>query len=63
VRVLTHIREYIKRTAALRKSRQLLISYVKPHGPVSKDIISRWCKAVLGHGASGIDIYIKIQGK
>jgi hypothetical protein len=52
--ILTHIREYISRTASIRKCQQLLISYVKPNGPVSKDTISRWCKAVLG--TAGVDI-------
>ena len=52
--VVTHICEYISRTASIRKCQQLLISYVKPNGPVSKDTISRWCKAVLG--AAGVDI-------
>ena len=52
--VVTHIREYISRTASIRKCQQLLISYVKPNGPVSKDTISRWCKAVLE--AAGVDI-------
>ncbi len=46
--ILTHIREYISRTASNRKCKQLLISYVKPNGPVSKDTISRRCKVVLG---------------
>ena len=50
--VVTHIREYISRTASVRK--QLLVNCVKPNGPVSKDTLSRWCKAVLG--AAGVDI-------
>lgn len=52
--VFTYLKEYIKRTLSLRGSaKELLISFVKPHGEVSKDSISRWCKAVLT--ASGID--------
>ena len=35
---------------------QLLLSYVKPHSPVSRDTISRWVKFVLQ--SSGIDVNI-----
>ena len=43
--IITHLKEYIKRTRQFRNgSKQLLLSHVKPHGPVS---ISRWCKSVL----------------
>jgi hypothetical protein len=34
--------------AALQKGKsQLLLSYIKPHNPVSKDTIARWVKGVL----------------
>ena len=46
--------KHINRTANLRKSKKLLISYVKPHKEVSKDTVSRWIKDVLK--SSGIDI-------
>ena len=46
--VIKHLNEHIKRTQVLRKGcHQLLLSHVKPHGPASKDTISRWCKNVL----------------
>ena len=46
--VVRHLDEYIRRTAALRKGKsQLLISYIKPHNPISKDTIARWVKGVL----------------
>ena len=46
--------EYVKRTSELRKgSYQLLVSFQKPHKPVSTDTISRWLKTVLEK--SGID--------
>ena len=46
--------EYVKRTSHLRKgSDQLLVSFQKPHKPVSTDTISRWLKTVLEK--SGID--------
>jgi hypothetical protein len=52
--VVQHLEEYIGRTAKLRdKHTQLLISYVKPNRPVSKDTVARWVKEVLT--SSGID--------
>ena len=45
--VIRLLQQYLKKTAELRNSQQLLISYVKPHRPVSKDTIARWCKSVL----------------
>ena len=46
--VIKHLQEYIKQTKVLRNNcHQLLLSHVKPHGPSSKDTISRWCKNVL----------------
>lgn len=45
---------YIKRTAPLRRgTKQLLIWFKAPHGPVSKDPISRWIKQTIK--AAGID--------
>lgn len=52
--VIAHLKEYIKRTTPFRNaSKQLLLSHVKPHGPVSKNTISRWCKTVLS--TAGVD--------
>ena len=46
--VVNCLQEYIVRTEAVRKGNdKLLLSYVKPHGPASKDTISRWMKNVL----------------
>ena len=46
--------EYVKRTSTIRKEcGQLLLSFQKPHKPVSTDSISRWLKEVLA--MSGID--------
>ena len=53
--VVEHLKEYLQRTKQLREDHsQLLISYVKPFKPVSKDTISRWVKQVLE--SAGIDI-------
>ena len=57
--IVQHLHRYWALTAQLRQhpgQGQLLISYRKPHGPVSVDTISRWIKAILG--ASGIDTTI-----
>ena len=42
--ILMHIKEYIKRTQKLHdpEPSQLLISYVKPNKPVSRETIARW---------------------
>jgi hypothetical protein len=53
--VVTHLREYIKRTQDVRgRNTQLLLSYVKPFKPVTKATISRWVKMVLKQ--AGIDV-------
>ena len=42
------VKEYVAKTAPLRKGNmQLLISFVRPHGPVSRDTIARWMLLVL----------------
>lgn len=52
--VVTVLREYIQRTAPLRgQNTQLLLSYVKPFGPISRDTVSRWVKTVMQQ--AGID--------
>ena len=51
---LTALKEYLDRTQGLRNGEKcLFISYVRPHGAVSRDTISRWAKSVLE--SSGID--------
>ncbi len=53
--VVTHLREYIKRTQDVRgRNTRLLLSYVKPFKPVTKATISRWVKMVLKQ--AGIDV-------
>jgi hypothetical protein len=51
--VITHLKKYIEVTKGLRKSDMLLISYQKPHSPVTTDTIARWLKMALRN--SGID--------
>ena len=50
---LSYLSVYIERTTTIRSSSKLFVSTVKPHGPVSKDTISRWVKASLR--LAGID--------
>jgi len=46
--IVSHLDEYIKRTAILRgNEKQLLLSFTKPYSPISKDSISRWIKSSL----------------
>lgn len=52
--LLSLLDAYFKRTAPLRKgTKQLLICYKAPHGPASKDTISRWIKQTMK--AAGVD--------
>ena len=53
--VVSHLKEYINRTSQIRNScKQLLVSYIRPHGPGKKSTVSRWCKFILYR--VGIDI-------
>ena len=53
--VLTHVSEYITRTAGLRQNeKHLFITYKKPHRRATKDTIARWVKAVMSN--AGIDM-------
>ena len=54
--VLKHLKVYIQKTAQLRSSTQLLISYVKPHKAVSTSTIGKWCTNVLH--LAGIDLSV-----
>lgn len=52
---VTVLKEYLHRTSRLRKDNDsLFISYVNPHGPVSRSTISRWLKTLML--TAGIDI-------
>ena len=51
---IKHLQEYIKQIQVLRNNcSQLLLCHVKPHGPTSKDTISRWCNVLK---SAGIDV-------
>lgn len=50
------LQSYISRTAKLRKSKILFISFKKPHRVVTSQTLSRWIKCTLE--ASGIDVSV-----
>lgn len=54
--VVTTLKEYLVRTKSLRGSgqSQLLLSFVKPYKPVSRDTVTRWVRCTLA--LAGIDI-------
>ena len=52
--IVAMLREYLARTQDLRKDQdQLLLSYQKPHHPVTKDTLARWLRDILNK--SGLD--------
>ena len=52
--IVTHIKHYIEKTNSLRQEeKQLLISFIKPHKAVSKEILSNWIKQFMK--TAGID--------
>ena len=43
--IVTHLQEHLKRTSALRcENKQLLISFIKLHKPISTETTSHWIK-------------------
>lgn len=53
--IVLHLKEYLRRTSLHRNNQpQLLLSYVKPFKPISKDTLSRWLKETLAQ--AGIDV-------
>lgn len=55
--VYSVLKEYLTRTASIRgNEQQLLISYRKPHGKVSKDTVARWVKNTMR--AAGVDVSV-----
>ena len=54
---VTVLKEYVARTLPIRKtSKQLLLSYQKPHKPVSSETIGKWIEKTLTR--AGIDIKV-----
>ena len=52
--ILTVLREYLHRTKDTRTGqRQLLLSYQKPHHPISNDTLARWVRDTLQRAGEG----------
>ena len=51
--VVRTVKSYLARTQEVRRHKQLLLSFVKPHLPISRDTLSRWTLLMLQ--LSGID--------
>ena len=55
--VFGHLQEYINQTREKRgEYTQLLISYIQPHKPVTRDSVARWCSTIMQK--AGIDTSI-----
>lgn len=52
--IVKHVQMYLEETRQIRTSDKLLLSFHKPHHPVTTNTISRWIKTVLSD--SGIDV-------
>ena len=55
--VVRTLKEYLKRTEAYRKDRHLLLSFVKPFGPISRDTLARWTIKVMSLGGVDVEKY------
>ena len=55
--VINALELYLKQTETIRKSRNLFISFQRPHGAVSVSTISRWIKNVLKEAGIDTDIF------
>ena len=57
--VVSQLRQYIKLTENLRKGddKQLLLSYVKLHKPVSTSTLSRWPVRIIKESGVNVDIF------
>ena len=57
--IVSHLRQYIKLTENLRKcdDKQLLLSYVKPHKPISTTTLSRWCVRIMKELGVNVNIF------
>lgn len=51
---VTYIKHYITKTNSLRSNPRLLISYTKPHKPVTNSTVARWIRSTLQD--AGIDV-------
>ena len=52
--VVRTLKAYLAKTEGIRGSNQLLLSYMRPHGPISRDTLSRWTLEVMKQ--AGVDV-------
>ena len=58
LRVVSHMKEYLRRTKPLRgDSTKLFISFMKPHKHISRETLSRWIKTVMEAAAKETSIF------
>ena len=55
--VVRALKMYVRRTKALRLSEQLLVSFIRPHGPISRDTLARWTVQTLDRAGVNTNIY------
>ena len=55
--VVTYLLAYIQRTASLRSSLSLFVSFRKPYLSVSKATLARWLKCVMKTAGIDVDIF------
>ena len=55
--IVSAIKEYLFKTKELRNSRQLLVSFIKPHKGISRDTLARWTITVLKEAGIDTDRY------
>ena len=56
--VVSHMKEYLRRTKPLRgDSTKLFISFMKPHKHISRETLSRWIKTVMEAAAKETSIF------
>ena len=55
--IVTTITHYLEITKDLRITDQLTISHKKPHNAITTNMISRWCKVILGKARIDIEKY------
>ena len=54
---ITDIKHYITKTHSLRSDSRLLISYTKPHKPVTNSTVARWIRSTLQDAGINVSIF------
>ena len=57
--VIAHLKQYIKMTALFRNTgtKQLLLSFVQPHKPITNTTLSRWCVPIMKESGIIVNIF------